>query len=337
MAGWLEAEDESEYYEEEVPVAPPTPPKTRRNMALLLILGLLVGGIAGSLLTRQRYKGKQVVASVNGVVIAEPYFFHRMEMQVGNATLRQMVADELQLQYARKLGVYPSEQEVSARYKQMSEQPNFGQYLASTHQTPGDILQTLRVTLAADNLVTRGAAVGEAEVRAYYDREADKTNPNARYYTPKTVTLAVIITHDKARIAQAASELAKGVPFAQVAKQYSEDASRDKGGVMPPLPYGRALALRKLGIQDKVFGMAIGEQMGPVLLAGSWYIARCLDKKPEVLRPFEEVKDECRHNALMAKGLPANAEKVRDEYRKFMKDANIRAFWPEYKYIIGAK
>ncbi len=337
MGGWLAPVDEGDYYEEEIVVAPPASPKARRKLALMLIVTLLAGAAIGALVTRQRYKGKQVVASVNGVVIAEPYFFHRMEMEIGNGTLRKIVADELQLQYARKLGVYPSDQEVLARYKQMSEQPNFGQYLASTHQVPDDILHTIRVTLAADGLVTKGAAVSDEEVRAYYNRESDKNNPQARYYTPKTVIIAVIKTRSQAQINLAAAELAKNVEFAKVAAKYSEDGSRQSGGTLPPVPYGRTPATRVTGAQDAVFGLQIGEQLGPKQIAGYWWIIRCLDKKPEVLRPFEEVKDECRHNLLIAKGLPANGDKVRDGYRQFTQDATIRAFWPEYKHVIGAK
>lgn len=337
IAGWLEPVDESEYYEEEVPIDPPLPPKAKRRMALLLVVTLLLGGVTGALLTRQRYRGRQVVASVNGVVIDEPYFLHRMEMETGNNTLRQMVSEELQLQYARKVGVYPSETEVQARYKQMSSQPTFGQYLVTTRQTPDDVLHNIRVTLAADGLVTKDAIVSDAEVRAYYERNADKNNPQARYYTPKTVSIEVIKTHSEPQIKQAAAALAKNTPFAQVAAKYSDDASRSAGGVLPPVPYGRTPSTRVTGAQDRVFGLQIGEQMGPIQMAGFWWIIRCLDKKPETLRSFEEVKDECRHNVLVAKGLPANGEKVRENYRKFMKDANIRAFWPQYKYIIGGK
>ena len=338
IAGWLEpVEEESDYYEEEVAIEPPLPPKTRRKIALLLIATLLASGVTGALLTRQRYKGRQVIASVNGVIIDEPNFLHRMEAQVGNDTLRQMVSEELQLQYARKLGVFPSNAEVAARYKQISEQPKFGQYLASTHQTPGDVFHALQVTLAADGLVTKGATVSDAEARAYYARESDKNNPQARYYTPRTVTIEVVKARSKTQIEQAASELAKKTPFAQVAAKYSEDASARAGGVLPPVPYGRTPSTHVNGAQEQVFGLQIGEQTGPTQIAGFWWIIRCLDKKPEITRPYEDVKEECLHNVLIAKGLPANGEKVRDDYRKFMKDANIRAFWPQYKYIIGGK
>ena len=312
-------------------------PKSRPmlKMALLLLVAVGVGGVAGSLLTRQRYKAKQVVASINGVVVSESDFIHRLEITNGDATLRQIVADELQLQYARKRNVYPSDAEVMAKYKTISEQPSFGQYLTTTHQTPEDVLRGIRLTLAQAALVNQGSAVTDAEVRAFYDKQTNRHDPQARYYTPKTVTIAVITSKNREKIRQAAADLARGMAFAQAAAKHSEDTSKDNGGVLPPVIYGRTPLSRMAGVEDKIFSLQTGQQIGPEQIAGNWWLIRCLDKKPEVTKSFEEVQNECRESALLEKSVPLQANQVQASYLKFMKDANVRAFWPQYKNVIS--
>ena len=336
IEGWLPSPGDEEWDEDAAPPAP-NPRRAKLRLALLFLLTLAVGAVLGSLATRQRYKGHQVVASVNGALITEPDFLHRMEITTGDNTLRQMVTDQLQLQYARKRGVFPAEAEVIARYKKLSDQPSFGQYLAATHQGPEDVMQSLRVSLAREAVVTKGTTVSDAEARAYYDRQTDPRNPRARYYTPRSVTLAVIKTRSQPQAELAAAELARGAAFDKVAQKYSEDASRQRGGVLPPVLFGRTPSSRVSGAEAAVFALQVGEQTGPRQFAGLWWILRCLDKKPEVIKPFADVADECRENALLEKSLPAQSGAVRESYQKFIKDANIRAFWPQYKYVIGGR
>lgn len=334
MAGWLERLEE----EPETTIIPPPPsPLARRKIVFFLLTGLLLGTIIGSLATRQHYKGAQVVASVNGVLITEPEFVHRMEMTTGDTTLRQMVTEELQLQYARKAGVLPTEAAVRARYKQVSEDPAFGQYLAATRQSPEDVMQSLRVSMAQDALLTRGATVSEADVQAYYARQTDAQNPHARFYTPPSVTIAVITTHSRQQADLAAAELAKGTAFSQIAARYSTDSSKLRGGLLPPVLWGRTPSRHVSGAQETIFAMQVGEQRGPVQLAGLWWIIRCLDKKNAVVKPFASVQAQCRDSALLEKGLPANGRAEHASYQQFVKAAAVRAFWAQYKATINTR
>ena len=272
-----------------------------------------------------------------GVVIREPDFLHRMETTAGNAALSQMVAEELQLQYARKLGVMPRESEVIARYKKLSEQANFGAYLASTQQGPEDVMRSIRVQMAQSAIVNKGITISDEDARAYYARQTDKKNPAAKFYTPPTVTIEIITTKTRDKAEQAAAELAKGTPFGQVAQKYSEDSSKSNGGVLPPVQLGRTFASKMGVVEPTIFGLQVGQQVGPKQMAGSWWVIHCLDKKPEIIKSFEDVKNECQEGALLQKSLPARSKQVHDDYVAFQKSANIRAFWPQYKNVIGGR
>ena len=337
MTGWLPRKHEDGDYTDLKPVAPRNKRPRKWKMPLMLLTAVILGAAVGSLMTRQRYKAQQVVASVNGHVIHEADFLHNLEVAQGDAVLKKMVADELQLQYARKLGVYPTDAEVTAKYKTLSEQPNFGQYLASTHQSPEDIVHSIRVVLAQAALVNKGNTVSEADVRAYYARQSDKSNIPAKFYTPPSVTISVIVSSSEQTLRKAEKELASGSSFAGVAAKYSEDNSKNNGGVLPPILKGRSPSSRIPGVEDAVFSLQVGEQFGPKQLAGNWWIIRCLDKKPAALKPFEEVKAECREGALLQKSLSTTSRQVHDDYAKFEKQASFQAFWPQYKYILGAR
>ncbi len=285
---------------------------------------------AGVFFTRQHYKAVETVASVNGTEITKGEFYRRLEMAAGVEVLRGMAGEQLTLEYARKKGVMPTEAEVQARFDQESAKPDFDQALAQRRQTPEDFKQALRVSMAQAKALGKGIAVSDAEARKFYEANISRANPLARYYTPEQVEIAVVVTQTEARSNKALADLRQDLPFSTVAKNYSQDASKDNGGVLPPVLRGRTASRKIPGLEQALFGMKIGEQIGPRKFAGVWWIIRCLDKKPEVTQPFEKVREECRTGAMLMKGIPANAKSVETDFQKFQREANIQAFWPQY-------
>lgn len=304
---------------------------------VLILLALVAGMAVGALVARQHYKAKNVVAAVNGVVITKDDFFHRMELASGPQILHQMVGEELQLQYATKMGLAPTDKEVDAQFDQMSKMPGFWQKLAASNQSVEDFKRTIRVQLAAAAVLGKGQRVTETEMRAFYKAQTDPRNPKAQFYTPATVRIEVIITKTEARAQAALHELAGGSSFAAVAKTYSQDGSHLNGGLLPPFAQGRTKVSQVPGLEEAIFGLPINGQLGPQKFAGAWWIIRCVDKSAAVTQPFDQVKDECRNGVLVAKGLSANASKTQQAFHDFQKSATIQAFWPQYSQALAVK
>lgn len=305
--------------------------------AVWIVLALVVGMGIGALGMRQRYKAKDVVAAVNGTTIDKETFFHRLELTAGPTVLHQMVGEELQLQFAQKLGVAPTQAEVDARFAQMRNQPHFDQNLAASQQTVEEFKRKIAVQMASAAVLGKGQAVTEEEMRAYYRTQTDPHNPRAQFYTPATATVAVIVSPTEAASQKVLHEMANGMPFAVAARTFSKDRSRAKDGVLPAIVRGRTRLSQVPGMEDAIFNLKIDGQLGPRKFAGSWWIIRCIDKTGAVTQPFAKVKEECRTGAMVVKSLPANGKKTEQSFEEFQKTANIQAFWPEYAAALSVK
>jgi parvulin-like peptidyl-prolyl isomerase len=302
---------------------------------LLVIMALIVGVGVGAFLMRQRMWGREVVAAVNGVLITKDDLFRRMQVSAGTTSLQQLVSEELQMQYATKIGAVPPEAEVEAKYQEATKEPNFRQTLAATHMTPADFKRNLRRNLARISVVNRGVTVTDADVRKFYEENIDKKNPKARFYLPEAVQVAVIVTATRDKAEKALEEIKKGMGWETVVNKYSQDSSKARGGALPPVVRGRAPVSKQMPeLENALFSMKIGDRIGPRQFGKAWWIIQCLDKSGAVTKPFEKVKEECRTGAMLLKGLPANADKIEKDFTAFREKAKLQVFWATYENAI---
>lgn len=303
-----------------------------RPVGLLTAIGgiaFLLGGGAGYWFARSRPLQEAVVVKVNGVPITQAQFTHRLEVAAGANVLNQMIAEEVQLQFAKKLDAYPTDAEVETKLQEARKDPDFARNLAVTHQTEDDIRHNLRVRLAQTSPLTKGVTVSDAEVRAYYEANTDKTNPKARYYVPEAVTIAIIVTPQEAQAKQALGELAHGKPFEEVVRMFSKDRSAANGGVLSPIRRGQTNRAFS-SLEEKLFALKPGDQIGPLKVGENWWIVRCMQHVPETTMPFEQVREACQQAALLEKGEKRNGEKMGAAFDLFRQGAKIEALSKEY-------
>lgn len=295
-----------------------------------------LGGVAG-FVAGQSQGQSQAVVTLNAAPLTTTQFHRRMASAVGAATLQQLTKEELQIQFAQKNNVLPTETDVNLKYEELRKQPDFDMKMAAALKTPDDIKREILVQMAGDAIINQGQSVTDAEVQAFYQRNTDKKNPNAHYYRPDTVVIAAIITDTQQNIQAALNELAKGVSFAQVAAQFSKDVSKQNGGVLPPIQRGRVDPKKLPGLEYKLFTMKPGDQILPLKIGGIWWLIRCVERLPETTVPFEQVKAQCRRDALLEKGVKANAQAKMAAFDKFQSEAKINVIAPEYKELFGRK
>jgi len=145
--------------------------------------------------------------------------------------------------------------------------------------------------------------VSETDIEAYYH------NNQKKYQQPATVHARhILLKLDKeaspeavAKRREKAMELMEqakaGEDFAELAKQYSEGPSKEKGGDLGTFEQGDMVK----PFSDKAFAMEPGEISDPVRTQFGWHIIKVEEKTEKGVKALAEVKDQIRRTLAMEK------------------------------------
>ncbi len=301
-------------------------------------LGLLIGFLGGYLIMRHRHEGQKVVAAVNGVQITQDQLFIRLQEAAGQQAVHKMVEEELQLQFAAKEGVAPTDAQVDARYKAIQKDPRFLPALRASGMSLEDYKHSLRVRLAQANVVTQKVTVTDAEVQDFYKTQSDPNNPQAQFYKPATMTFRVIATASQATAQRALSDLnVSNTPFELVASTYSIDPSKSVGGLIAPLQRGRSPLSQNPALEASLFNLKVGQVFGPVSFNKGWWIFRCEDKSLGQALPFDSIKEEAVLGAEIVKGTKINGPAVEARFQDFERTSTLQPFWTQYEHAVTGR
>lgn len=301
------------------------------------VFALLIGFAGGILIMRHRHESQKIVAAVNGTTISEGEVNARLQAAAGQPVVHKMVEEELQLQFAKKKGLYPTDAQVEARYETIRKDPRFMPALIASGMSLDDYKNSLRVKLAQAAVLTQGVTVSDAEVRDFYKAQSDPRNPQAQFYKPDTMTFRVIATPTQKAAQAAMAELNANTPFELVASELSVDPSKQAGGLITPLQRGRSPLSQNAALENALYNLKVGQLYGPVNFNKGWWIFRCEDKTLGQVIPFDSIKDEARLGAAIVKGTKENGPKVQAEFQDFMRSSNLQAFWPQYQRAVTGR
>lgn len=308
-----------------------------RFLLIFAVLIFLLGNLTGMLFLRWRRIRYQhaVVFTVNETNFRRNEFTARLEAAAARQVMQDMVGRELRRQFAKKKKAYPTEKEVDERLAEDEKQPNFAKTLAALNMTREQYRDAIRDEIAQANLVSEGVTVTDEEVRKFYERNVDKKNPQARFYVPETIMLAVIGTRTRQEAEAALADLRKGIPWEEVARTHSQDITAMQGGILPPVARGRTMAAMIPGMEATVFAMEPGQRIGPVKFGEGWWIIQCRDKAPEMLLTFDQVRLRARMWARMEKGIEKNGRRIANEFAEFERRARIQIFDPFFRGLMA--
>ena len=306
----------------------------------LLLIGVLIGGVLALLvwaIKHHRAAAAEYVVAVNGSEISKEALDHRLEIEAGIPTMHKLVEEQLQLQFAKQKGLAPTDAEVEQEYAKISAKPGFAQALQTSGQSESDVKQGLRIQLAKSKVLTQGVTVTDADAQRYYVAQSDPRNPNAQFYRPPAIVLRAIETPTRADADKALAELNASTPFELVVATYSQDPSKNSAGQLSPLVYGHSPLHRSPALEDAVFALKVGGQIGPVAFSNQWWIFQCVNKSAAEKVPYAQVRDQCLAGAKLAKALPLNGKKVEADFTAFQRSSNLQPFWPQYRAALGTK
>lgn len=152
---------------------------------------------------------------------------------------------------------------------------------------------------------TDQVTVTDEEIEVYYNSHQsefpDPETVSARHILIKTSPDddEATIEEKRERAEEILEKARAGEDFAELARQYSEGPTREKGGDLGTFERGRMAK----PFSDKAFSMEPGEISEPVRTQFGWHIIKVENKTPESTKPLEVVRDDIRDTLALERGL----------------------------------
>ncbi len=259
------------------------------------------------------------------------------EMKKG--VMEELVNEALLEDRAKELDLVTSDAEIEDQIKRLKEQNNvttdedFAKGLAQSGLTIERLRDQLRRTVTLQRVVGREVNskvdLSDDALRIIYEREKET------WRVPEKAHLAEILIangDDPARAsrrAKEASDLIKGgAKFEAVVKDYSDGATKARGGDLGTVAKGELTA----EIDRAVFSLPVGTVSDPIGTKFGWHIVKVIEKVPVSYKPFSEVKAQ-----LLKREQDTQFQKKLAEYlEKLKREAVIRVSAEGHAYYTPA-
>src|SRR5665213_78093 len=150
-----------------------------------------------------------------------------------------------------------------------------------------------QVAVLDQNTVAATISVTDEQLRAAYSTALDNFRMPERVHA-RHILLKTEGKSDaekkvlKAKADDLLKQLKNGADFAELAKKYADDGSKDQGGDLGWFTHGQMVP----EFESAAFALKPKEMSGVVTSQYGYHIIQVLEKDPAKLKPFEEVKDE---------------------------------------------
>ncbi len=244
--------------------------------------------------------------------------------------VRRLVDAELIRQQAKALGVKVDEAEFQQKWTKHKErygsEEGFKAFLDRAGTTAEDVERQFHDNLLREQVfqkVSEGVKVAPKDVKDFYAKN------EKRYLEPEKVKASHILIKvppkaameeldkAKARAEEAMKKIKGGAPFAQIAKEYSMDNTKDRGGDLGYFIQGRMVK----PFEDAVWKAKVNELVGPVKTQFGYHVIKKTDHVKSRKRPFAEVKDQI-ERSLEAR---QRNQTIRESLEKWRKETKIEA------------
>ncbi len=235
----------------------------------------------------------KLLAEVNGKKIYEDDVFH----------LLAGIEDKQRFNSKEGFNILSDELVNQELILQNAKENNFDQeeeFIDRLEEVKNDMLKNY-----AMHKIFNEVTINDDEVLDYYNKNKDTL------FSPTTYTASHILVEDEKEANKILEEIANGLDFAEAAKKYSIDPSKDNGGSLGTFPKGVMVAEFQEGL-DK---LSIGEVSKPVKSQFGYHLIK-LDDKNVNEQNFEDIKDNVRSTYEMIKRQEKYLELVNDLYKE---------------------
>jgi peptidyl-prolyl cis-trans isomerase SurA len=267
---------------------------------------------------------ERIVAVVNEEIITlsdlQREMPKRPDITDQRLVLEAMIDRKLQMISAKRNGIDVTEKELTEGIDDIKKRNNmtteqFEQALAKEGLTlvqyRAELKEQMTLSRLFNKYVRTGLAVDDAEVRAFYDKNAKQ------YSLPEEVKIRhlVVAVPEKASPAQAKAaqekavalmeRIRKGENFVSLIREHSDSPTAKQDGDLGFMQRGHAIP----ELEEAAKNLKPGDFAGPVRCGDGFHIIRLEDIRTQV-QPFEKVKEEI--NRMLFE------QKMENTYRMFL-------------------
>jgi len=286
-----------------------------------------------------------VVATLNGKDLTEAEFLRRCERTVGGradtavgyAVLRDWLEQSIAEEEAERRKVVPTKEAIDRRLTAVRRQfefrgEDFEDWLARHGRTLVTMREDIRQQLVAENLLTEGVVVSDAEVALYY------ANNKAVFALPEQLRVSRITTGNRDRAREIDAALKQGRPFEDLARKHSEDAYAGAGGRVAALVDADPKAQGPLEkeVLEKAMRLESGKVAGPIKLDDYWVFVRVEGRLPARTPDLADVQDLLTANLKVQKAGPERLKTAQARLDQLQREAKVEIFRPEYRRLLRA-
>lgn len=233
------------------------------------------------------YKAKyEAVARVGDARINKMDLYEELEKVNGKSALESLINLKIVDLELKKSNITITDEEIEKDYQKIVEgyggKEAFLSLLKEYSYTEEDFKKDIRSNLGIRKLIEPTITVTEEEIKQYFE-----TN-RANYEQKEQVRASHILVDDEATAKEVKEKLAAGADFAELAKQYSNDGSKDKGGDLGYFTKDKMVE----AFSKAAFSLEVNGISDPVKTQYGYHIIKVVDKKPAVEAKLEDHKDE---------------------------------------------
>lgn len=197
---------------------------------------------------------------------------------------------------AEELGIEVTPRQIDTELAQIKKQnfkseAEYEKFLKTSRFTQADVLDRVKLqvlsTQIQEQMTGKAPAATDAEIEAFY-----KTELETQFTQPESREARIIVNADEAKVEDAKAQLEEDsspANWKKLAAKVSEDPNtKSKGGLQAGL--SRELLQSQPELEGAVFDSDPGAIVGPIPVAGKFFVVEVVKSKPAKTQGLEEVR-----------------------------------------------